>query len=76
MTSKAVAQLLAELDVTRSLSRPHVSNDNPFSESQFKTMKYRPSFPRRFGSFEDARTFCRDFFPWYNTQHRHSGIAS
>jgi putative transposase len=75
MTSKTVAQLLAELDVTRSLSRPHVSNDNPFSESQFKTMKYRPSFPRRFGSFEDAQAFCRVFFPWYNTQHRHSGIA-
>ena len=75
MTSQTVAQLLAELDVTRSLSRPHVSNDNPFSESQFKTLKYRPTFPRRFGSFEDARAFCRVFFPWYNTEHRHSGIA-
>jgi putative transposase len=75
MTSKTVAQLLAELDVTRSLSRPHVSNDNPFSESQFKTLKYRPTFPRRFGSLEDARAFCRVFFPWYNTEHRHSGIA-
>jgi len=75
MTSKTVAQLLAELDVTRSLGRPHVSNDNPFSESQFKTLKYRPTFPRRFGSIEDARAFCRVFFPWYNTEHRHSGIA-
>lgn len=75
MTSKTVGQLLSELDVTRSFSRPHVSNDNPYSESQFKTLKYRPAFPRRFGSLEDARTFCRHFFPWYNTQHRHSGIA-
>ncbi len=75
MTSKTVGQLLAELDVTRSFSRPHVSNDNPFSESQFKTLKYRPTFPRRFGSLEDARAFCRVFFPWYNTEHRHSGIA-
>ncbi len=75
MTSKTVAQLLAEMDVTRSLSRPHVSNDNPFSESQFKTLKYRPTFPRRFGALEDARAFCRVFFPWYNTDHRHSGIA-
>lgn len=75
MTSKTVGQLLAELDVTRSFSRPHVSNDNPFSESQFKTLKYRPTFPRRFGSLEDARAFCRQFFPWYNTEHRHSGIA-
>ena len=75
MTSKTVAQLLAELDVTRSLSRPHVSNDNPFSESQFKTMKYRPTFPSRFGSLEDGLAFCRVYFRWYNTQHRHSGIA-
>jgi len=75
MTSKTVAQLLADLEVTRSLSRPHVSNDNPYSESQFKTMKYRPTFPKRFGSAEDARAFCRVFFPWYNSEHRHSGIA-
>lgn len=75
MTSHTVSQLFAELGVVRSLSRPQVSNDNPFSESQFKTLKYRPSFPDRFGSFEDALAFCRAFFPWYNTQHRHSGIA-
>lgn len=75
MTSKGVAQLLADLGATKSHSRPHVSNDNPFSESQFKTLKYRPDFPQRFGSQEDARTFCRPFFCWYNTQHRHSGIA-
>lgn len=56
-------------------SRPHTSNDNPFSEAQFKTLKYRPDFPDRFGSLEDARGFCQDFFPWYNTQHRHSGIG-
>ena len=75
MRSKPVALLLADLGVTKSHSRPHVSNDNPFSESQFKTMKYRPEFPERFGSLEDARTFCRDFFSWYNTQHYHSGIG-
>jgi len=75
MTSKPVALLLADLGVTKSHSRPHVSNDNPFSESQFKTMKYRPEFPERFGSLEDTRTFCRDFFSWYNTQHHHSGIG-
>lgn len=76
MTSRTVAQLLAELGVDRSLSRPHVSNDNPFSESQLKTLKYRPTFQDRFGSIQDALAFCRDFFRWYNTQHRHSGIAS
>lgn len=75
MTSNNVAQLLAALGVTRSLSRPHVSNDNPFSESQFKTLKYRPSFPNRFGSFQDAHSFCRVFVPWYNTEHRHSSLA-
>ncbi len=75
MASKPVAFLLADLGVTKSHSRPHVSNDNPFSESQFKTMKYRPEFPDRFGSIEDARAFCRTFFPWYNTVHRHSGIG-
>jgi len=75
MTSKGVAQLLADLGATKSHSRPHVSNDNPFSESQFKTMKYRPDFPQRFGSQEDGRSFCRPFFDWYNTQHRHGGIA-
>ena len=75
MTSKTVAQLLTDLEVTRSLSRPHVSNDNPFSESHFKTMKYRPDFPPFFGCIEDARSHCRDFFEWYNNHHRHSGIA-
>lgn len=75
MTSKTVALLLADLGVTRSLSRPYVSDDNPFSESQFKTLKYRPEFPQRFGSIQDARAFCRTFFDWYNHEHYHSGIA-
>jgi len=75
MKSKALALLLSDLGVTKTHSRPHVSNDNPFSESQFKTLKYRPTFPERFGSLEDARAFCRVFFDWYNTEHRHSGIA-
>ncbi len=75
MASKPVAFLLADLGVTKSHSRPHVSNDNPFSESQFKTLKYRPEFPDRFGSFEDAYAFCSWFFGWYNDEHRHSGIG-
>jgi putative transposase len=75
MTSVTVGQLLADLGVTKTHSRPHVSNDNPYSESGFKTLKYRPGFPECFGSIEDARAFCRDFFSWYNTEHRHSGIA-
>jgi putative transposase len=75
MKSHGVAQLLATLGVTKSHSRPHVSNDNPFSESQFKTLKYRPDFPDRFGSQEHARSFCQDFFHWYNHEHYHSGIA-
>jgi len=75
MTSKPVAFLLADLGVTKSHSRPSVSNDNPYSESQFKTMKYRPEFPYRFGSIEDARTFGQAFFPWYNTEHYHSGLG-
>jgi len=75
MKSNPVAQLLADLGVTKSHSRPHVSDDNPFSESQFKTMKYRPEFPDRFGSIQDARAFCRVFFDWYNLEHRHSGIG-
>ena len=75
MTSKPVALLLADLGVTKTHSRPHVSDDNPYSESQFKTLKYRPEFPERFGSIEDARAFCQQFFPWYNQEHRHSGIA-
>jgi len=72
---KVVAQLLADLGLTKTHSRPHVSNDNPYSESQFKTMKYRPEFPDRFGSQPDALGFCRVFLPWYNIEHRHSGIA-
>ncbi len=75
MTSKPVALLMADLGVTKSHSRPHVSNDNPFSESQFKTMKYRPDFPDRFGSVEHGRSFCGDFFPWYNTEHHHVGLG-
>jgi putative transposase len=75
MTSKPVAFLLSDLGVTKTHSRPHVSDDNPFSESQFKTMKYRPEFPEHFGSIEDARAFCREFFAWYNTEHHHSGIG-
>lgn len=75
MTSKTVAQLLEDLRVERSHSRPYHSEDNPFSESQFKTMKYRPVFPDRFASFNSAHDFCRHYFPWYNHEHRHSGIA-
>ena len=75
MRSKSVAALLVDLDVAKSHSRPHVSDDNPYSESQFKTMKYRPDFPARFGCIEDARVHCRAFFAWYNTEHRHSGIG-
>jgi putative transposase len=75
MTSKPVAQLLVDLGVARSHSRPHVSNDNPYSEAQFKTLKYAPVFPARFGSLADARAFCEAFFAYYNHDHRHSGIG-
>jgi len=75
MTSKTVAYLLADLGVTKTHSRPHVSDDNPYSEAQFKTLKYRPDFPSRFGSIEDAHVFCRRFFGWYNAEHYHSGIG-
>ena len=75
MISKPVAFLLADLGVTKTHSRPHVSNDNPYSEAQFKTLKYRPDFPERFGSIEHARAHATDFFPWYNTEHRHSGLG-
>ncbi len=75
MIAKPVAHLLADLGVTKSHSRPHVSDDNPYSESQFRTLKYRPAFPDRFGSFEDARAHCVRFFGWYNEDHRHSGIG-
>jgi putative transposase len=75
MTSKPVAFLLADLGVTQSHSRPHVCDDNPFSEAQFKTLKYRPDFPVRFASIEAARLHCQDFFAWYNDEHRHTGLA-
>ncbi len=75
MTSQCTAQLLADLGVTRSLSRPQVSDDNPFSEAQFKTLKYHPSFPGRFDDQCQAKNFCRSFFRWYNAEHRHGGIS-
>jgi transposase InsO family protein len=75
MTAKPTAFLLADLGVTQSHSRPHTSNDNPFSEAHFKTLKYQPQFPKRFGCIEDARTFCRRFFTWYNQDHHHVGIG-
>jgi putative transposase len=75
MTAKPFVFLMADLGVTSSYSRPHTSNDNPYSESQFRTMKYRPEFPRRFGSYEDAHAWSTRFFSWYNHDHRHSGIA-
>ena len=75
MRSKMVAELLVDLQVTKSHSRPYVSDDNPYSEAHFKTLKYRPEFPARFGCIEDARAHCQGFFPWYNDTHRHSGIG-
>jgi len=75
MVSKSVAFLLADLGVTKTHSRPHVSNDNPFSEAQFKTLKYRPAFPERFGSLQDARAHGQAFFAWYNTEHHHTGLG-
>nr|WP_240672504.1 IS3 family transposase [Corallococcus coralloides] len=75
MTSKPVALLMADLGVTKTHSRPHVSNDNPFSEAHFKTLKYRPDFPRVFGCLQDARGFCGDFFRWYNEEHHHAGLG-
>ncbi len=75
MTSKPVAFLLADLGVTKTHNRPYTSTDNPYSEAHFKTLKYRPGFPARFDSIEHARAFSRDFFGWYNHQHRHSGIG-
>ncbi|WP_261568423.1 IS3 family transposase [Frankia gtarii] len=75
MTSQPVAALLAYLNIDQSHSRPHVSNDNPYSEANFKTLKYCPAFPGRFGSLQDARVFCEVFFSYYNNEHRHSGIA-
>src|SRR5438046_6703864 len=75
MVAKSVALLLADLGVTKTHARPHVSNDNPFSEAQFKTLKYRSAFPDRFGSIQDARAHGQDFFAWYNTEHHHSGLG-
>ena len=75
MRAKTTALLLADLGVTKSHSRPHTSNDNPFSESHFKTMKYQPQFPQRFGCIQDAKAFCRSFFDWYNQEHHHAGIG-
>jgi putative transposase len=75
MRSKPVAFLLSDLGVTKTHSRPYTSTDNPYSEAHFKTLKYRPGFPARFTSMLEARAFCRHFFPWYNEQHRHSGIG-
>ena len=75
MKAKATAQLMADLGVTKSHSRPQTSNDNPFSESHFKTLKYQPQFPKRFGCIEDARAFCRPFFQWYNQEHHHIGLG-
>jgi putative transposase len=75
MTAKAFALLMADLCVTQSFSRPHVSNDNPYSEAYFKTIKYRPDYPDRFGSLEDARSFCARLFDWYHHRHHHSGLG-
>jgi hypothetical protein len=75
MRAKVTAQLLADLGVVQSHSRPHTSNDNPFSESQFKNLKYQPQFPERFGCIEDARNFLRPYFEWYNGEHHHVGIG-
>jgi putative transposase len=75
MTSKPVAFLMADLGITKTHSRPRVSDDNPYSESQFRTLKYRPGFPERFGSMQDARSFSQEFFAWYNEEHRHSGLG-
>jgi putative transposase len=75
MRSKPVALMLADLSGTKTHSRPYTSNDYPYSESQFRTMKYRPEFPDRFGCIQDSRAFCQTFFPWYNDEHRHSGIG-
>ena len=75
MTSKPVALLMSDLGVTKTHSRPHVSNDNPFSESGFKTMKYRPDYPARFGCLADARSWAGEFFRWYNYEHHHTGIG-
>jgi putative transposase len=74
-TSKPVAFLMADLGITKTHSRPHVADDNPYSESHFRTLQYRPGFPERFGSLQDARSFSQEFFAWYNDEHRHSGLG-
>jgi putative transposase len=75
MRSQTVAHLLSDLSVTKSHARPYPPDDNPFSEAQFKTLKYRPEFPQRFGSLDDARRFCQSFFHWYNHEHYHSALG-
>ena len=75
MKSKAVALMLSDLGVTKTHSRPHVSNDNPFSESQFKTMKYQPDYPGRFHGIEHGRAWLQEFFGWHNDEHHHAGLA-
>ena len=75
MKAKTTALMLADLGVAKSHSRPHTSNDNPFSEAQFKTLKYQPEFPKRFDTIDQARDFCRRFFDWYNRDHHHAGIG-
>jgi hypothetical protein len=75
MKAKATALMLADLSVVKSHSRPHTSNDNPFSEAHFKTLKYQPEFPKRFETIDEARAFCRRFFTWYNEDHHHAGIG-
>jgi putative transposase len=75
MKSKVIAQLMADLGITKTHIWPHVRNDNPYSEAQFKTLKYAPAFPHRFGSIQDSRSFCQDFFTRYNKEHRHSGVG-
>ena len=75
MKAKSVAEFMGDIGVTKTHSRPYVSNDNPYSEAHFKTLKYCPQFPERFGSIQDARSFCQEFFSWYNPEHRHSGIG-
>jgi putative transposase len=75
MKSKPVAFLMSDLGITKTHSRPYTSDDNPYSEAQFKTLKYRPGFPDRFGSIQDARQVCQTFFPWYNQEHHHTGIG-
>jgi putative transposase len=75
MKFKSVTLLLSDLGVTKTHNSPYTSDDSPYSEAQFKTLKYRPDFPEHFGGIEDSRSFCQNFFPWYNKEHRHTGIG-